>query len=131
MSFAGQAAYSSQVIDVANRNNKKGHLVRNLAKYFTEEKGVYQLKEEVKSLVEFRYLDLASSRYLGNIDIIFCRNVFIYFTKPLQEFIVDNFHRALKKDGYLIIGAAERLFSEASLIFKDIDPFNRVYQKVT
>jgi len=101
-----------------------------LKKYFIYEKGSFQLKEEIKKYVEFRYLDLTSSEYFSNIDMILCRNVFIYFTKPLQEQILNRFYKALRDGGYLVIGMSETLVSEAKLVFKEIDMYNRIYQKL-
>ncbi len=101
-----------------------------LEKYFVIKGDKYYIKPIIKKMVEFRYLDLIGSPYLEDVDIITCRNVFIYFTKALQEQIVDKFYRSLKEGGYLIIGKSETLVFEARLIFKEIDMHNRIYQKL-
>ncbi|MCD6583170.1 MAG: protein-glutamate O-methyltransferase CheR, partial [Candidatus Omnitrophica bacterium] len=99
-------------------------------KYFVIKGDKYYIKPIIKKMVEFRYLDLIGSPYLEDVDMIICRNVFIYFTKALQEQIVDKFYHSLKEGGYLIIGKSETLVFEARLIFKEIDMYNRIYQKL-
>lgn len=82
-------------------------------KYFNEHKnGVSSLVEELRSEVKFHYLNLvdreAMARYSG-FDIIFCRNVFIYFDTPTIEIVANRFFQALNTPGYLFLGAAESL----------------------
>lgn len=98
--------------------------------YFVSKPEGYCVRDFVKQIVEFRRLDLNSLDYLKEVDIILCRNVFIYFTKPLQEQIVDKFYRALNSDGYLVIGKTETLVAEAKLIFQEIDIGHKIYQKI-
>ena len=101
-----------------------------LEKYFEfQGEGRYSVKEHVKKRVTFKRQDLINDNFLPEMDLILCRNVFIYFTKPLQETILNKFYHSLKDDGYLVIGKSETIISEAKLIFKEIDIDNRVYQK--
>jgi len=65
------------------------------------------------------------------LDIIFCRNVLIYFDKPGQEHLLKNFYNALANDGYLILGKAELLPEDFQKKFKCINPDLRIYQKIT
>jgi len=99
-------------------------------RYFLFDRGNYTIKDEIKNMVEFSYLDFTSSHYIEDVDMILCRNVFIYFTKPLQERIMDHFYRSLKTGGYLIIGKTETLVPGAKLIFKEVNMEERIYQKV-
>ncbi len=101
-----------------------------LKKYFFPVGEKFKIKEEIKRFVEFKYLDLTSSECFRNLDMIICRNVFIYFTKPLQEQILSKFYEALKTGGYLIIGMSETLVPEAKLVFEEVDMNNRIYQKI-
>ena len=101
-----------------------------LKKYFEFSQGKYYLKEEAKRPVKFKYLDLTSSETIKNVDLIICRNVFIYFTKPLQEQILNKFYYSLKEEGYLVMGKTEILPKEAKVIFREVDAENRIYQKM-
>ncbi len=84
---------------------------------------------ELKNNIMFRRMNLNKTPYpiKGVFDIIFCRNVMIYFDKPLRKRIVEQAHRLLQPDGYLIIGHAETLIGVDSR-FKLIQP--SVYRKV-
>ena len=82
-------------------------------KYFTEHgNGMTKLKEEIGSKVNFAYLNLmdqTAMQAMSGFDIIFCRNVFIYFSDSTIKLVTDHFYRALKDPGYLFLGAAESL----------------------
>ncbi len=66
--------------------------------------------KELKKLVEFTRFNLKDSfRRLPKMDIIFCRNVFIYFPKEVQREIVDKFYEQLNPGGFFILGHSETL----------------------
>ncbi len=101
-----------------------------LKKYFDYRGGgKYIVKDFIKRKVFFKRLDLINDRFFSSVDLILCRNVFIYFTKPLQETILNKFYSALKENGYLVIGKTETILYEAKLILREIDIENRIYQK--
>jgi chemotaxis protein methyltransferase CheR len=100
-----------------------------LNKYFTPEEDGYKIKDEIKQAVVFSYLDLTSTDYIKNADIVFCRNVFIYFDRNLQEQLLTKFSNALKPLGYLVMGKSETLIREAKEIFEEIDLNARLYLK--
>ncbi|MCX5708528.1 MAG: late competence development ComFB family protein [Candidatus Omnitrophica bacterium] len=100
-----------------------------LNKYFTSEEDGYKIKDEIKQAVAFSYLDLTSADYIKSTDIVFCRNVFIYFDRNLQEQLLMKFSYALKPLGYLVMGKSETLIREAKEIFQEIDLNARLYRK--
>jgi len=72
--------------------------------------GTAQVKDEVKSMVQFRHLNLLDSySLLGKFDIIFCRNVLIYFAPEVKKKILAQFRQALNPNGYLFLGASESI----------------------
>ncbi|PKF62771.1 chemotaxis protein CheR [Psychromonas sp. psych-6C06] len=72
--------------------------------------GKMQVKPEVKKLTSFRNYNLLDSYAgLGKFDIIFCRNVLIYFSSDVKSRILNQFASALNPGGYLILGASESL----------------------
>lgn len=73
----------------------------------------YTVKDFVKSKVYFRRLNLLQDEYpmKKQFDIIFCRNVIIYFDRETQAKLFNNFYRYLKDDGYLLIGHSENITS--------------------
>lgn len=70
------------------------------------------MKPEIKKLVHFRRLNLLETWPVKvPFDVIFCRNVVIYFDKPTQKVLFDRFADLLNPDGYLYIGHSENLFT--------------------
>ena len=69
------------------------------------------MKDEVKKLVVFDYHNLKNYNGLQNLDVIFCRNVMIYFDMEEQKRLVEKFYNSLNPFGYLLIGHAESLQS--------------------
>jgi chemotaxis protein methyltransferase CheR len=98
-------------------------------KYFTPEEDGYKIKPEIKQMIAFSYLDLTSSDLIKNADIVFCRNVFIYFDRDLQEQLLMKFFNALKPQGYLVMGKSETLIREAKEIFSEVDLNARLYRR--
>lgn len=75
-------------------------------------KGMMRVKEVVRKKVSFRHLNLLDSyTLLGKFDIIFCRNVLIYFSPEVKMKIIRQFAQSLNSRGYLILGASESLSS--------------------
>lgn len=98
-----------------------------IQKYFTSSGGVYTVTDELKELISFRLFNLMNPFPFSNkFDIIFCRNVMIYFDSETQEKIVDKFYHALNPGGFLFIGHSESL-SYREHRFKYIQP--TVYMK--
>ncbi len=79
--------------------------------YFSElDSGAWKIKPELRRLIDFRLLNLLD-RYsaLGKFDVIFCRNVLIYFSAELKLDILSRMRQALNPGGYLVLGASESL----------------------
>lgn len=75
-----------------------------------ESKGLYRVKPQVRSAVEFTRVNLMESvSHLGPFSVIFCRNVMIYFDKPTQEGLVNRLAGCLEPGGYLFTGHSESL----------------------
>lgn len=81
-----------------------------LAKYFDRKEGGYQVKETLKQLIKFDYHNLKHDSGRRNLDVIFCRNVLIYFDEAAQKAVVDRFYEALAPHSFLFIGHSESLF---------------------
>jgi len=84
-------------------------------KYFTREAdGSFRVKDEVRNRVSFGRLNLydeARVSLLGHLDVIFCRNVIIYFDDISKKHVVSNFYNRLIDGGYLLLGHSESLIS--------------------
>jgi chemotaxis methyl-accepting protein methylase len=100
-----------------------------LNRYFNFD-GNFRVKSGIRSWTHFRSNDLVLDEPLKQTDMIICRNVAIYFTRPLQEKIFINFGQGLNDKGYLFLGKAETLIGPAREEFKVINKRWRVYQKI-
>lgn len=85
-----------------------------LKKYFQKgvgsRTGFFRVKERVKRMVTFRRFNLLTDEPPAErFDVIFCRNVLIYFDRPVKELVINRLYRALRGSGYLIVGGAESL----------------------
>ncbi|MDD6266928.1 MAG: protein-glutamate O-methyltransferase CheR [Clostridium sp.] len=88
-------------------------------KYFREVKpGYYQIAESIMKEVEFRQHNLLADPYGKNYDLIVCRNVLIYFTEEAKIEVFKEFHKSLRKDGYLFIGSTEQILQARSIHFE-------------
>jgi chemotaxis protein methyltransferase CheR len=84
-------------------------------RYFNRDAdGSWRVKDEVRNRVQFGRLNLydeARVSLLGNLDIVFCRNVIIYFDDQSKRVVVNNFYNRLLEGGYLLLGHSESLIS--------------------
>ena len=89
---------------------ERGLPPNKLRLYFDQVDKGWRIKDELRSIVSFRKLNLFQSfAALGRFDIIFCRNVAIYFSQPDKVKLYEKISGALTSDGYLLIGAQESL----------------------
>lgn len=104
---------SMTALEAANRGQYEQEKIRAtvqepiIRKYFTESGGRLSVKKELKDMVVFDYHNLKNDNGLRNLDVIFCRNVMIYFDMQEQRRLAVKFHEAINPGGYLFIGHAE------------------------
>lgn len=82
----------------------------------------WTLKPEIKSMCRFTECNLMDSMRTGNLgkfDVIFCRNVLIYFDEPSKEKVVQNLANCMADDGYLLLGHSENVYSQRHIIKPD------------
>jgi len=115
---------------------KSAHRVTSpemLAKYFIEEeKGNYRIADRVRELVSFSYLNLLDpykTSLISNMDVIFCRNVIIYFDKEAKKKVIESFYEKLRKGGYLLLGHSESLINISNAFALRTLKNDMVYQK--
>ena len=84
-----------------------------LEKYFLKFENHYKLREEIKDLITFRQFNLMKPfPFSGEFDIIFCRNVMIYFNLETQKQLLEKIYNCLAPGGLLIIGQAESILNK-------------------
>lgn len=88
---------------------QRGLPIQLLMKYFTQtDDQKWQINDDVKSMVKYEYLNLLEPMTrLGTFDIIFCRNVLIYFDEETKGEVLGRMSKQLENDGFLMLGGAE------------------------
>ncbi len=81
-----------------------------LSKYFTKNEKGYQVNSDLISTIKFDYHNLRNDSGMRNLDVVFCRNVLIYFDEAAQKACIDRFWDAMGNKSYLFIGHSESLF---------------------
>lgn len=87
---------------------QRGLPIQMLIKYFKQEGDTWRLNDDIRKMVSYRPFNLLSNfSLLGSFDVIYCRNVLIYFDQATKKDVLERMHATLAKDGTLFLGAAE------------------------
>ena len=87
---------------------QRGLPIQRLVKYFTQVGEMWQVAPEIRAMVRFRPFNLLQDcSHLGIFDVVFCRNVLIYFDQETKIEVLERIARVIESDGYLVLGAAE------------------------
>jgi len=87
---------------------QRGLPIQLLVKYFTQNGDTWQVSPEIRAMVQYKPLNLLPDfSHLGRFDIVFCRNVLIYFDQDTKVGVLDRIARQMEPDGFLVLGAAE------------------------
>lgn len=81
-----------------------------LNKYFVKAGDGYQITDDIKKNIKFDYHNLKYDSGLKDFDVVFCRNVIIYFDAKAQEDVINRLYQAMNNNSYLFIGHSESLF---------------------
>jgi chemotaxis protein methyltransferase CheR len=105
---------SNEVLDRAKAGTytqfevQRGLPIQLLLKYFTQQGESWTIAPELRSMVQWRKFNLLDSfASFGQFDIVFCRNVLIYFDQTTKVDILGRISKIMATDGYLVLGAAE------------------------
>ncbi|MBT4628532.1 MAG: chemotaxis protein CheR, partial [Rhodospirillales bacterium] len=107
---------------------QRGLPINYLMKYFTQVSELWQIDAAIRAMVTYKEFNLLKDlKSLGTFDIIFCRNVLIYFDQPTKTQVLDAMSGILAKDGCLFMGAAETVLG-ISDVFKPVSGHRGVYE---
>ena len=123
---AREACYSKNSFRSLNGNRAL------VDKYFVEDGERYRLKRFLTRNVEFRHgniLDERTFEGFDSVDVIFCRNVFIYMSDEAIEKVIGHFHKCISDKGYLFIGSSESLIQRTNLFLPEHHNGIIVYRK--
>ena len=122
LAFAARGVYDS---------DKLGRIPRPYQVRFVKMSGAseFEILPEVKRLVRFTPYNLFEGAPMRVVDLVLCRNVFIYFDRAQQAKVLENFWNAMCRGGYLVLGRSEKLSADASNRFEHVDGKERIYRK--
>jgi len=87
---------------------QRGLPIQLLVKHFTQVGELWQLNADIRAMVQFKQLNLLQDfSHLGGFDVIFCRNVLIYFDQDTKTNVFGRLAKRIEPDGFLMLGAAE------------------------
>jgi chemotaxis protein methyltransferase CheR len=94
---------------------QRGLPIQNLVKYFRKDGLNWRISDNIRAMVQFKISNLLFDiRGLGQFDIVFCRNVLIYFDQPTKARVLEAIARQMAPDGILYLGGAETVLGITS-----------------
>ena len=109
---------------------QRGLPIQQLVKYFKQTGEFWQISSDLRAMVDYRPFNLLDDfAPLGKFDIIFCRNVLIYFDREGKSDVLDRLSKQLAPDGYLLLGAAETVIGLTNE-FKPVPQKRGLYQSI-
>lgn len=107
---------------------QQGLPFRMLGRYFGPSTAGWEIKDSLRNRIKFRRLNLLDNvQHLGPFDVIFCRNVLLYFEADTRKRILDRLANSLRGDGFLLLGAAETVLGISDRFRRDRNCVSGVY----
>ncbi len=127
---ARDGIYPIDRLQEATRNYQLSGGKGSFAEYYHARYGAVQMDPALKQRVTFSVHNLASDQVFGEMHLVFCRNVLIYFNRELQNRALGLFTESLVRGGFLCLGSKEDLrFSDVSSMYEIVDSKARIYRK--
>jgi chemotaxis protein methyltransferase CheR len=127
---AREGIYPLELLPTYSENYLKTGGRATLDKYFHAEYGSLIMAKYLKKNITFARHNLASDQVFGEMHLIVCRNVMIYFDRTLQQQVLTLFDDSLINNGFLCLGSKESLrFSTLAAKYRELDPQQKVYRK--
>src|SRR6478609_9113590 len=131
LEMARAGVYPEERAAEFERNYLEGGGKAQLGAYFSRAYGRMAVREALRRNVVFFQHDLASDQALGEMHVVFCRNVLIYFGSPLRERVLSTFAGCLERSGFLCLGMNEGLPPLARENFADFSERERIFRRRT
>lgn len=104
----------------------------DLKRFFIQQEDGYKVNNSIRELVTISHLNLFDTNHLammGKVDVIFCRNVIIYFDMAAKKRVIESFHSALSDGGFLLLGHSESLMNLSTSFTLRHFKNDMIYQK--
>lgn len=130
LDMAQNGVYPSKDIENYTANYKAAGGKRNFSDYYSAGYELTKFKDSLKEKMTFSYHNLVTDGVFGEMNLIICRNVLIYFDKELQNRVLGLFTESLRHGGFLCLGSRETLnFTDVKPLFDTIDAKQKIYKK--
>jgi chemotaxis protein methyltransferase CheR len=125
---AREGVYPETEVETFKANYERAGGAHAFEAYYLAAYGRIAVREALRKNVVFFQHDLVSDYVLGEMQLIFCRNVLIYFGAELRERVVATLSRGLCHGGFLCLGGSEHLPASQSPFFSEFSAADRVYR---
>jgi chemotaxis protein methyltransferase CheR len=131
LEIAKQGIYSKKEIDLYAQNYKQAGGKHELSNYYTSKYGSVLFDKSLSKNIVFADHNLVTDGVFAEVNLVFCRNVLIYFDKNLQNKVLRLFSESLTKRGFLCLGTKESLrFTDLDNKYSVIDNKMKIYKKL-
>ncbi len=127
---AQEGVYPARSLGAAAANYKTAGGTGDFSDYYNASYDFVKFKNYLKERITFSYHNLVTDGVFGEMNLICCRNVLIYFDKILQDHVLSQFSKSLRHGGFLCLGNKETLnFTAVKSLFEPVDTKQRIYRK--
>jgi chemotaxis protein methyltransferase CheR len=126
---AKTGVYSGDAIAALVERYRQGGGIANFETYYTFAYDRIAIRDAIRSNMLFFQHDLVNDYTFGEMQVVLCRNVLIYFGRALQEVVLRKLAGSLRSGGFLCLGGSERPSGPASDLFQDFAPDERIYRR--
>ena len=132
LEIARQGIYTKKDMELYGQNYSKAGGTGKLSDYYTSKYGSVIFDKSLSKNIVFADHNLVIDSAFAEVNLVFCRNVLIYFDKSLQEKVLGLFSNSLAKRGFLCLGTKESLkFTSHEKDFDTVDKELKIYKKLT
>ena len=127
---ASNGVYAARHMAAYAANYREAGGKGDFSDYYSEGYELSKFKDFLKERITFSYHNLVTDGVFGEMNIVCCRNVLIYFDKTLQNQVLCKFAESLRHGGFLCLGNKESLsFTAVNSLFESVDKKQRIYRK--
>jgi chemotaxis protein methyltransferase CheR len=126
---AEKGSYDDLTFEKYIENYKIYSPTKNLSQYFFHSQENWKIYQTFQQHIKFEQHNLTKDAITETFDVIFCRNVMIYFDEVLKIKLIEQFYHALNDDGYFVIGYYDALPNDYKQFFEIYDATNKVFKK--
>ena len=130
LDVAEKGVYPARNMENYSANYRASGCKQDFQRYYSSRYDLAKVKDFLKERITFSYHNLVTDGVFGEMNLISCRNVLIYFDKTLQDRVLSLFADSLRHGGFLCLGSKETLnFSSVKKLFEPLEGRQKIYRK--